>query len=301
MLTIGDRSKHFVVEVMASNNMMNLFGKLEKYNGKDDLKSWIQKFNRICAIAQKTDDAMKGQIVMLCLEGQALAVAEQLEYELEGAQSFTQVKDRLESVFNTTAGRESKMCAFENRFQRVEETEDEFMLSLVQLYRCANPDATDQEFQKAVKRKFLQGIPPKLRRAIFIFNNDPYVATVTYQNLLEFARTAKLNIVDTVPEEAPPVVDSVTESNSSGELLQAISKLNDSLSEQLSLSREQGAAINTLISSNRNRGRGRGRARGYWRNNQRRPNNQDSNQRTPVRCFKCQGLNHVASNCLQKN
>ena len=28
---------------------------------------------------------------MLCLEGQALAVAEQLEYELEGAQSFTQV------------------------------------------------------------------------------------------------------------------------------------------------------------------------------------------------------------------
>ena len=36
MLTIGDRSKHFVVEVMASNNMMNLFGKLEKYNRKDD-------------------------------------------------------------------------------------------------------------------------------------------------------------------------------------------------------------------------------------------------------------------------
>ena len=42
---------------MASNNsIMNLFGKLDKYNGKDNLKSWIQKFDRICAIAQKTDD-----------------------------------------------------------------------------------------------------------------------------------------------------------------------------------------------------------------------------------------------------
>ena len=32
---------------------------------------------------------------MLCLEGQALAVEEQLEYILKGAQSFTKVMDRL--------------------------------------------------------------------------------------------------------------------------------------------------------------------------------------------------------------
>ena len=64
------------------------------------------------------------------------------------------------------------------------------MLSLVQLYRCANPDATDQEFQKALKRTFLQEILTKLGREIFISNNDPYVMTVTYQNLLEFAPNA---------------------------------------------------------------------------------------------------------------
>ena len=52
-------------------NFMSVFNKLEKFDGKDDLASWMQKFNRYCAIANKNGDDEKGQIIMLCLSGQA--------------------------------------------------------------------------------------------------------------------------------------------------------------------------------------------------------------------------------------
>ena len=134
---------------MATSNFMAVFNKLEKFDGKDDLATWLQKFERYCAIAQKNDDA-KGQIIMLCLTGQALAVVEQLEHEREGHQTFTQVRARLETVFDTVSSRERRMSEFENRTQRLDESEDEFMLSLVQLYKSANPRTQNEELQKSV-------------------------------------------------------------------------------------------------------------------------------------------------------
>ena len=88
---------------MAGNNVMAVFNKLEKFTGSGDLASWLKKFNRCCVIAQKEEDEMKGQLIMLCLTGQALAVAEQLEQERDGAQTYEQVKHRLETIFDTTA------------------------------------------------------------------------------------------------------------------------------------------------------------------------------------------------------
>ena len=113
-------------------NTMAVFSKLEKFDGKGDLKSWLQKFNRCCTIAQKTEDDMMGRLIMLCLDGQALAIAEQLEYEKDGQQKFTEVKARLENVFDSNASREQKMADFESRTQLIDESEDKFMLSLVQ-------------------------------------------------------------------------------------------------------------------------------------------------------------------------
>ena len=158
---------------------MSIFSKLDKFSGDENLSTWLNKFNRCCVIAQKHEDDVKGQIIMLCLSGQALAVAEQLEHEREGQQTFAQVRVRLESVFDSAAIREQQMQQFDTCRQKVGESEDEFMLTLVQLYRSANPNATDRELQTAVKRKFLQGISPKLRQAIYVFVNDPHSGTVT--------------------------------------------------------------------------------------------------------------------------
>ena len=61
---------------------------------------------------------------------------------------------------------ETKMAEFEQRIQLVTESEDEFMLSLVKLYCTANPTASTEDSNRAMKRKFLSGLSPDLRRSI---------------------------------------------------------------------------------------------------------------------------------------
>ena len=115
------------------------------------------------------NDLVKGQLFMLCLGGQALAVAEQLEEVKHAQQKFSELKAHLEVVFITTANKESKMVEFENRFQRIEESEDEFMLNLVKIYIAANPDASEATSTLAIKRKFIHGISSDLCRSTYIF------------------------------------------------------------------------------------------------------------------------------------
>ena len=133
---------------------------------------------------------------------------------MKGPKTYTQVKERLESVFYTAAGRDTKMTTFEGRIQQVTESVDAFMLELVQLYRGANPQAPDAELQKAVKRKFMQGISPELRRSIFVYNNNPYDGAVTYRTLLEHARNAQLNLIQSPTDtQAVNSVQSGTSAN----------------------------------------------------------------------------------------
>ena len=133
---------------------------------------------------------------MLCLSGQALAVAEQLEEEKNAQQKFSELKVWLLSVFTTEAVIEARMQEFESRIQRIGESEDEFMLALVKLYKTADPSATEPVARKAIKRRFMKGISNELRQSLYIFCNDPHASTVTYQNLLENARKAKLRVLE---------------------------------------------------------------------------------------------------------
>ena len=91
-ITFGDSG-------MASN--LSIFQKLEKFSGRssDDLSSWIRGFERCCVIAGKSeDDLVKGQLLMLSLSGQALAVAERLEEEKKEQQKF-RFKRKIRSSF----------------------------------------------------------------------------------------------------------------------------------------------------------------------------------------------------------
>ena len=323
----------------------NVFNKLEKFDGKDDLASWLRTFERACTIAQKTDDLVKGQLLMLCLSGQALAVAEQLEEEKGAQQKFTEQKGRLESVFNTTASKEAKMVEFENRVQRVEESVDEFMLSLVKIYRAATPDATEGASALDIKRKFMHGISSELRRSIYIFCNEPYAADITYQKLLENARKANLQLADQQKDITSPIVainDNVATRANDVEtnLMQAINNLERNFNQRIdSLERQRYDAegeINYIGNNNRgssnrnnsraqhrnyNRGRGnysnsdtsdhRTTSRNAYNNtnnynnssgtNNRSSQNTNSDNREPIRCWKCNGENHIARYCYSKN
>ena len=94
---------------MASSQFA-IFNKLDKFSGHSsmDMPSWLHSFECCCIIASESDDLAKGQLLMMCLTGQALAVAEQLKEEKKTAQKYSTLKERLEDVFNTAADCEAK-------------------------------------------------------------------------------------------------------------------------------------------------------------------------------------------------
>ena len=114
--------------------------------------------NAVIVIAKKEGALVKDQLLMLFVEGQAKAVLEDYEEEKGAPQEFSELSDRLKAVLYTTATREAKMLMFETRVQQLQKRKDEIMISLVKLYTAA------QVFNTAVKRKFLQGISPVLKK-----------------------------------------------------------------------------------------------------------------------------------------
>lgn len=284
---------------MAGNNFAFVFSSMEKFNGKQESASWFRNFDRCCILTQKTEENVKAQLLMLCLNGQALAVAEQFEQENNAGQTFTALKNRLEEVFNTSANKERRMVEFENRVQKIDETEDEFMLALLKLYKSANPGVNNEELQRSVKRKFMNGISAELKRAIYIFVNDPHDDLVSYQDLLEYGRQARLNILESrksVSSSYIPPMSSTSESvPNNSDVLNAITELTKTFNSRLDVVENrcdefQRQEVNTFRRGGYSRGRGRG-------NNQRGGNN----GKRPITCYKCGGLNHVARNCISKN
>ena len=87
-------------------------------------------------------------------------------------------------VFNSPADRKAHMTEFESRIQHLHETEEEYMF-LIKLFKAANHDAKPEDVNRAVKRKFLNGISADLHHNVFIFCNNPLDDTVDYQDLLK--------------------------------------------------------------------------------------------------------------------
>ena len=65
-------------------------------------------------------------------------------------------------VFDLPADREARMTEFESRIQHLDETEEEYMLALIKLFKAANHDVKPEDVNRAVKRKFLNGISADL-------------------------------------------------------------------------------------------------------------------------------------------
>ena len=173
-----------------------VFSKLEKFtgNGSLELRTWLCNFERCCVIAEKKDDLVKGQILMVCVDGRARAILDQYEEQKVTPLKFTDLKKQLEEIFDSPADRKAKMTEFETRIQHIDETEEEFMTALLQLYRAANPEAKSKDVKSAVKRKFLHGINDTLRRNILIFCTNQFSDDVSPQAFLKASRDAVVHL-----------------------------------------------------------------------------------------------------------
>ena len=219
----GDRSNlgphHFI---MSSFNI--IFSKLEKFTGDGhiDLRQWFRNFDRCCVIAEKSDDLVVEQILMLCVDGRAKAVLDQFEEEQGDPQKYSELKKQFNTVFDSDSKREAHMTTFERCVQRIGESEEEFMTHLLQLYKAADPQAKTNVINHAVKRKFLQGISDTLRRNTFIFCSNPYDAKVSHPDFLKASRDASvhLSLPSTVATAVPDAV--LTASNPSGKTMEAV-------------------------------------------------------------------------------
>ena len=122
----GDRSNlgphHF-----SMSSFSIIFSKLEKFTGDGhiDLRQWLRNFDRCCVIAEKSDDLVVGQILMLCVDGRAKAVLGQFEEEQGDPQKYSELKKQLNAVFDSDSDREAHMTAFERCVQRIGESEEE--------------------------------------------------------------------------------------------------------------------------------------------------------------------------------
>ena len=152
------------------------------------------------------------------------------------------------------------MADFEVRTQRIAESEDEFMLVLVKLFRSANPAADSPTLDVAVKRKFLQGISPSLRRGIFVFCNDPYAAAVSREQLLQHCRKARVHLVPSSEEDkpetfTPPTVNALEPSSNQNPdpMVQVVQDLTSQLAKEMNVMSQRLSAqddkINTLTNN----------------------------------------------------
>lgn len=309
-----------------------VFSKLEKFtgNGNVNLSQWIKSFERCCVIAEKSDDLIQGQIFMLCVDGRAKACLDQFEDSKGAPQKFSDLKKQLKEIFDSPSDREAKMSEFEQRIQHINESEEEFMTNLLQTFRTANPSAKDEEINRAVKRKFLQGIPASLRRNIFIFCQHPYDKEVTPQDLLKASRDAIVHLstsTSTIDEHPPPTVLAAspvapqpTHHPIADQTLNAITMLSSKFDEQAKITSMKLATqqdqINALKSqfphspptqqynqpSRQQRPRFTPNSRGqfprFTAQFQSGSFQQQQASDSSIRCHFCHGLNHFKRDCL---
>ena len=216
--------------------------------------------------------------------------------------------------------------------QRLDESEEE-MFDLLKLFRQSNPGVGTNITDSAVKRKFLQGISPTLKKGLFVFCNAPLSGTVSRDQLLQYCREAKtyLDIVRDEPiatntpsaEQAINVASSVTtEPTSTDAIVKAMNELSEQFAKHVETTsqrlRVQEDQINVLSNQSQ---RTNINYRGGYRSPNRRPPTsrfsgfnsgreppptwqmQATNEANPttIVCFRCGGPNHLARNCLRDN
>ena len=313
-----------------------IFSTLEKFSddSKVTLSQWLRKFDRCCIVAKKADGAegnVKGQLLLLYVEGRARAILDDYEDSLGGVpQTYDALAEKLREHFESALTREQAMKSFEGRVQGLSESEEEFMLELAKLYSLANPTHAANIKLAAVKRKFMNGISAELRRNVFIFCNNPFAAGVTRENLLAHCRNARMHL-STASSSGNDCAAAVTAMDgANGGLIAAVNELTLQVKSHVEATEkrfeEVGEAISVMSSSrggNRSGFRGAfrggyrgsrgfqrgGDSRGFQRSTNNRGNrvnnasdsNRDSNRgRGQIICHACHGPNHYARNCLQQ-
>ena len=168
--------------------------KLPPFNGKEDWKVWITRFEAIAQRCNWNEDTRLDNLLPR-LQGRAGDfVFNQLSYETKSSYS-EQVKE-LNSRFRTVETQRTFAAKFSQRAQKQDETVEEYAAELKRLYAKAYKSRDNETRQQDLLRRFLDGMKDNEARFEIEFHKEPDDIDQAVYHAVNFIQTKRRNSSD---------------------------------------------------------------------------------------------------------
>lgn len=142
----------------------------------DDFRQWLKRFNR-WALCCRYDDLRKCEILPVLLEDRAEYAYDTVPREVRG--DFNALTERLMEKLQPPRLSDLKSIELHSRQQRLDETVNDFAYDIQTLTRLAYPELSTTVHESLMKRLFLNGLTPSLRKFVMINEPPTFDAAVT--------------------------------------------------------------------------------------------------------------------------
>ncbi|MES9970529.1 MAG: hypothetical protein ABW092_10890, partial [Candidatus Thiodiazotropha sp.] len=165
--------------------------KLPPFNGKEDWKVWIARFEAI-AKRRNWNDETKLDNLLPRLQGRAGDfVFNQLSYET--ISSYSELVKELKSRFRVVETQKTFAAKFSMRVQKQDETVEEYAAELKRLYSKAYKSRDSKTRQEDLVRRFLDGLKDNEARFEIEFHKEPEDIDEAVYHAVNFIQTRRRN------------------------------------------------------------------------------------------------------------
>ena len=168
--------------------------KLPPFNGKEDWKVWITRFEAIAQRCNWNEDTRLDNLLPR-LQGRAGDfVFNQLSYETMS--SYSELVKELNSRFRTVETQRTFAAKFSLRAQKQDETVEEYAAELKRLYAKAYKSRDSKTRQEDLVRRFLNGLKDHEARFEIEFHKEPDDIDQAVYHAVNFIQTKRRNSSD---------------------------------------------------------------------------------------------------------
>ena len=168
--------------------------KLPPFNGKEDWKVWITRFEAIAQRCNWNEDTRLDNLLPR-LQGRAGDfVFNQLSYETMS--SYSELVKELNSRFRTVETQRTFAAKFSQRAQKQDETVEEYAAELKRLYAKAYKSRDSKTRQEDLVRRFLNGLKDHEARFEIEFHKEPDDIDQAVYHAVNFIQTKRRNSSD---------------------------------------------------------------------------------------------------------
>ena len=173
--------------------------KLPSFDGKEDWKVWISRFEKI-AERKNWDDDMKLDNLLPKLQGRAgdFVFTQLPKYTLK---CYSELVKELNSRFRVVETKRTFASKFSQRVQKQNETVEEYAADLKRLYSKAYQCRDASTRQEDLVRKFLDGLRDNDARFEIEYNKEPEDIDEAVYHALNFIQTRRRSNPDTFIEK----------------------------------------------------------------------------------------------------